>query len=244
MLRVRPDIVRRLMQQLKTELKDVRRIGVYRRNGVEAFADLATLEEVNRKVHLDPELVKSISAMSRAPGPPNKNPLFRRAVETILPQQTYETIDGARVLTLFQPLRNLKECQDCHGTDHEVRGVPQISLGLEKLDTQLRSGPNRQSRSSCDYCRRDRALLIVMGRLVLQPIVRVVTAARRIGGGDFEARVPLGSGDEIGQLGAAINDMTGRLKMAYEELAEKNKTLDETLHSLQDSMKRWSCWNN
>ena len=40
MLRVRPDIVRRLMQQLKTELKDVRRIGVYRRNGVEAFADL------------------------------------------------------------------------------------------------------------------------------------------------------------------------------------------------------------
>ena len=55
MLRVRPDIVRRLMQQLKTELKDVRRIGVYRRNGVEAFADLETLEEVNRKVHLGQE---------------------------------------------------------------------------------------------------------------------------------------------------------------------------------------------
>ena len=239
MLRVRPDIVRRLMQQLKTELKDVRRIGVYRRNGVEAFADLATLEEVNRKVHLDPELVKSISAMSRAPGPPNKNPLFRRAVETILPEQTYETIDGARVLTLFQPLRNLKECQDCHGTDHEVRGVLQISLGLEKLDAQLRAVRNRQILVALvTIVAVTVTLLIVMGRLVLQPIARVVAAARRIGGGDFEARVPLGSGDEIGQLGAVINDMTGRLKMAYEELAEKNKTLDETLHSLQDSMKR------
>jgi hypothetical protein len=101
MLRVRPDIVRRLMQQLKTELKDVRRIGVYRRNGVEAFADLATLEEVNRKVHLDPELVKSISAMSRAPGPPNKNPLFRRAVETILPEQIYETLTALVCLLCF-----------------------------------------------------------------------------------------------------------------------------------------------
>src|SRR5712692_11912213 len=96
MLRVRPDIVRRLMQQLKTELKDVQRIGVYRRSGVEAFADLETLDEVNRKVDLDPELVKSIAAMSRAPGPPIKNPLFTRAVETVLPQQTYETVEDRK----------------------------------------------------------------------------------------------------------------------------------------------------
>ena len=82
--------------------------------------------------------------MSRAPGPPNKNPLFRRAVETILPEQIYESIDGARVLTLFQPLRNLKECQACHRTDHEVRGVLQISLGLEKLDAQILAARNRQ----------------------------------------------------------------------------------------------------
>ena len=49
----------------------------------------------------------------------------------------------------------------------------------------------------------------------------------------------MGSRDEIGLLGTVINDMTGRLKMAYGGLEEaKNKTLDETLHNLQDSMKR------
>jgi class 3 adenylate cyclase/HAMP domain-containing protein len=239
MLRVRPDIVRRLMQQLKTELKDVRRIGVYRRNGIEAFANLETLEEVNRKVHLDPELVRSISAMGRAPGPPITNPLFRRVVETILPEQIYETIDGARVLTLFQPLRNLKECQSCHGTDHEVRGVLQISLGLEKFDAELRAARNRQILVALvTIVAVTVTLLIAMGRLVLQPVARVAAAARGIGGGDFEARVPVGSEDEIGQLGTVMNDMTGRLKMAYENLAQKNKTLDETLHNLQDSMKR------
>ncbi|HEX2933445.1 MAG TPA: adenylate/guanylate cyclase domain-containing protein, partial [Candidatus Binatia bacterium] len=239
MLRVRPDIVRRLIQQLKADLKQVRRINVYRRNGVEAFADLDTLQEVNRKVHLDPELVRSISEMVRTPGPPVSNPLFRRAVETTLPEQMYETIDGARVLTLFQPLRNLKECQSCHGTDHEVRGVLQISLGLESLDAQLRAARNQQIFVALStIVAVTVTLLIAMGHLVLRPVARVAAAARRIGGGDFEARVPMGSEDEIGQLGAVINDMTARLRMAYESLAEKNRTLDETLHNLQDSMKR------
>jgi class 3 adenylate cyclase len=77
-----------------------------------------------------------------------------------------------------------------------------------------------------------------MGRLVLRPVARVAVAARRIGGGDFKARVPINSEDEIGQLGTVINDMTTRLKTAHEELAEKNRTLDETLHNLQNSMKR------
>jgi class 3 adenylate cyclase len=239
MLRVRPDIVRRLLQQLKTELKGVQRISVYRRNGVEAFADLETLEEVNREVHLDPELVRSISAMVRDPGAPIKNPLFRRAVESMLPQQIYETMDGARVLTLFQPLRNLKECQSCHGTDHDVRGVLQISLGLENLDAQLRAARNRQILVALlTIVAVIVTLLTAMGRLVLRPVARVAVAARRIGGGDFKARVPVNSEDEIGQLGTVINDMTTRLKTAHEELAEKNRTLDETLHNLQNSMKR------
>ncbi len=239
MLRVRPDIVRRLIQQLQSELKDVQRIGVYRRNGVEAFADLETLEEVNRKVDLDPELVKSISELSRAPGPPIKNPLFSRAVETVLPQQTYETVDGTRVLTLFQPLRNLVECQSCHGKDHQVRGVLRVSLGLEKLDAELRATRNRQILVALlTIFAVTVTVLMTLGKLVLQPVARVAAAARRIGGGDFEARVPVGSKDEIGQLGTVINDMTGRLKQAYEELEDKNKTLDETLRNLRDSMKR------
>jgi class 3 adenylate cyclase len=136
-------------------------------------------------------------------------------------------------------LRNLKECQICHGKDHEVRGVLQISLGLENLDTELRAARNRQIVIALlTIAAVTLTLLLVIGRLVLRPVARVAAAAQRIGGGDFEARVPVGGEDEIGQLGTVINDMTGRLKVAYEELAEKNKTLDETLHSLQDSVKR------
>ena len=239
MLRVRPDIVRGLIQRLKSELKDVRRIDVYRRNGVEAFSDLETLQQVSHRVNLDAQLVRSISAMSRAPGPRNTNPLFNRAVETVLPQQMYEIIDGARVLTLFQPLRNLKECQNCHGTDHEVRGVLQISLGLENLDAELRTARNRQiTIALLTIGAVTLTLLCVMNRLVLRPVAVVTAAAFRIGGGDFEASVAVDSKDEIGRLAAVINDTSTRLKAAYAELAGKNKALDETLHHLRESMKR------
>jgi hypothetical protein len=60
MLRVRPDIVRRLIQQLKTELTDVQRIGVYRRNGVEAFADPETLGEVSIKQASIPKVMQQL----------------------------------------------------------------------------------------------------------------------------------------------------------------------------------------
>ncbi len=56
--------------------------------------------------------------MRREPGARISHPLFTRAVETIAPQETEEGLDGSRVLTVFQPLRNLQECQGCHGDDH------------------------------------------------------------------------------------------------------------------------------
>ncbi|MGH7775063.1 MAG: adenylate/guanylate cyclase domain-containing protein [Candidatus Binatia bacterium] len=239
MLEGRPDIIRRLLQEMKTDLQNVHHLDVYRRNGVEAFTDLETVKELDMAGYLQADLVKRISKMERAPGAKISDPLFSRAVETVEPQETYEMADGARFLTLFQPLRNLAECQDCHGRDHQVRGVLRVSLGLEKLEAELRQGRNRQIIVALlTILGVTATVMIFMGRVVLRPIARVAAAAQRIGGGDFNASVAVDSQDEIGQLGTVINDMTGRLKQAHDELEAKNKALDETLHNLRDSMKR------
>jgi len=242
MLEGRPDIIRRLMHELKHELKEVRHLDVYRRNGVEAFSDLETVEQLEMAGYIQPDLVERISKMRREPGMRIGHPLFKRAVETVMPQQAYESAgspDGGRLLTLFQPLRNLTECQDCHGTDHQVRGVLRVSLGLEKLDAELRAARNRQiTVGLLTILGVAATLMVFMGRVVLRPIARVAGVARRIGAGDFGAQVSHRSLDEIGQLAQAINEMTRRLKQAYEELEAKNKALDETLSNLRDSMKR------
>ncbi|MBI2553568.1 MAG: HAMP domain-containing protein [Candidatus Rokubacteria bacterium] len=239
MLQARPDVIRRLVQDLRSELKDVRRLDVYRANGVEAFSDLETLNRVNQLAKLDPEVVKRIYRMHREPGERISHPLFTRAVETITSQETYESLDGGRVLTLFRPLENRKRCQACHGEDHRVRGVVRITLGVEKLDAELRAARNRQIVIAALTILGVAATVVVfLGRVVLEPIARVAAAARRVGAGDFDVRVATVSRDEIGDLGRVINDMADHLKAARADLEARNAELATTLHSLRESMEK------
>jgi len=239
MLEGRPDITRQLVGQLKAEIKDVRRLDVYRRNGVEAFTDLETVNEVNRNAGLETTLIERIAKMKRDPGEPITHPLFTRAVETVELQEADELVDGLRALTLFRPLRNQPKCQECHGTDHQVRGVVRISLGLDKLDAELRAARWRQILiAALTILGVAAALVVSTGRLILQPIGRVAGAARRIGAGDFDARVTLPGRDEIGQLGRVVNDMAERLQTARADLEARNTELAATLQSLKDSMQK------
>jgi class 3 adenylate cyclase len=73
---------------------------------------------------------------------------------------------------------------------------------------------------------------------VLEPLRRVASTARRIGDGDFEARVPIRSTDEIGQLGGVVNDMAVHLKAARADLEARNAELASTLESLRESMQK------
>jgi class 3 adenylate cyclase/HAMP domain-containing protein len=239
MLEGRPDIILRLVQELKKQLKDVRVLDVYRRNGVEAFSDLKTVEEIDAGGMLGAELVERLTKMHRDPGKTISDPLFTRAVETLAPQETYETNSVGRALTFFHPLENRKECQDCHGDDHKVRGVVRVSLGVERLDADLRAARNRQLMVALlTILGVTASLVIFLGRVVLRPISLVAAAARRIGGGDFETRVTMQSQHEIGDLGRAINDMAGRLQSAHENLETRNAELAGALDSLKESMQK------
>src|SRR5262249_59064590 len=101
------------------EIKGVRRLDVYRRNGVQAFMDLETMNEVNRNAGLETNLIERITKMKREPGERETHPLFTRAVETMEPQEADEVVNGSRALTLFPPLRNPPHSQDCPGPHHQ-----------------------------------------------------------------------------------------------------------------------------
>jgi class 3 adenylate cyclase len=64
-------------------------------------------------------------------------------------------------------------------------------------------------------------LTLLLTRSVLSPVRELVDATQRVKGGDFSARVPVTSGDEIGQLARSFNEMlTGleereRLRAAF-----------------------------
>src|SRR2546427_1487438 len=73
MLQERPDVTRTMIQELKSSSL-VEGFTIYRRNGVEAFTDLATAGDVARRAGLAPEVLANISKMQRAPGAPMSGP--------------------------------------------------------------------------------------------------------------------------------------------------------------------------
>ncbi|NNF29656.1 MAG: HAMP domain-containing protein [Gemmatimonadetes bacterium] len=85
----------------------------------------------------------------------------------------------------------------------ELRQLRSVSLWLSTLLTLLVIG----------------LALYVSGRIVA-PVRRLVSATRALGTGELDTRVDVITTDEIGELGAAFNDMATRLSQSAERLRE------------------------
>jgi class 3 adenylate cyclase/HAMP domain-containing protein len=238
MLQERPDITRGLIQDLRSA-SPVEGITVYRTNGVEAFADLETLRQVRKEAELPENVVASIEKMRREPGRAATSALFTRAVETMQPQESLETVSGATLFTLHQPIANQEKCQGCHGTESRVRAVVRVTTSMEPVFAEVRTQRNRQLLIALLTIVAAAGVLAVAMRLVVvRPVHELARVARRIGEGDFDARAAAASRDELGELGLALNDMTGHLARAQHDLAARNTELATALANLQASRQR------
>lgn len=65
--------------------------------------------------------------------------------------------------------------------------------------------------------------LLLGARFVGQPIHKLIAAARRIGGGDFSARIQLEQHDELAELAQEMNDMALRLAQAIEQVRHADR---------------------
>jgi adenylate cyclase len=62
---------------------------------------------------------------------------------------------------------------------------------------------------------------MLLARRMLIPIRALNTGARRLGGGDFEHRIEIRTGDELEQLAGQFNSMAGQLREIYSDLERK-----------------------
>jgi class 3 adenylate cyclase/HAMP domain-containing protein len=238
MLQERPDVTRTVVQELKGS-SPVEGLVIYRRNGVEAFTDLATLEEVKKNADLSPAVLENIQRMSRQPADRASGAAFAKALQTLAIQETLEVDGGVTLFTLHHPIPNRERCQGCHGDDHTVRAVVRVATSMEPVLAEVRRHRNRQALIAVVTIAAAAGLLTVaMRRIVVRPVESLAIAARQVGSGDFEARAPRMARDELGQLGAAFNEMTERLARAYQDLESKNAELTTALANLKESRQR------
>jgi signal transduction histidine kinase len=70
-------------------------------------------------------------------------------------------------------------------------------------------------------------------RSVVQPVLTVAQASRRLAEGDMTARVPPVRDDEIGDLARAFNSMADSLEMSQDALAERSRELERSNRELE-----------
>jgi NtrC-family two-component system sensor histidine kinase KinB len=77
-----------------------------------------------------------------------------------------------------------------------------------------------------------------LSRAVLQPIQLLTGAARELGQGNLDAKVPIMTRDELGELALAFNQMAAQLREyragTTEEIARLHRTMEATLASFPD----------
>jgi signal transduction histidine kinase len=62
------------------------------------------------------------------------------------------------------------------------------------------------------------ASAVVMGRWLTRPIVALTRVSRRVAAGDWTVRADASTGDEVGELGRAFNEMTATVQGTLDEL--------------------------
>jgi signal transduction histidine kinase len=76
----------------------------------------------------------------------------------------------------------------------------------------------------------------LLSRVLTVSIVRLSNAAREMAQGNLQARVVVDSGDEIGSLGEAFNDMAASLNKSRLEIEEYNRTLEKRVRKRTEAL--------
>lgn len=131
--------------------------------------------------------------------------------------------DGHRVVGMVTAIYNEPSCwtAQCHAhpASQRVLGVVDVGLSLENADRDIAE----VARHTGAYGALALACLagivaLSVGHLVGRPVRQLADATHRVAHGDLSGKIPVASGDELGQLAIDFNHMADALRAARSEL--------------------------
>ena len=181
-------------------------IEVLRRDGSEAFRDLATVTAVNKYL--------GKQRFYREPSHPDGLQTATDAFEKALRGETAVDTRTAGKITLLLPISQDAECTACHGyDDSSLRGVLRLSLSTEFAEKRIESmRTNLWMLSAVLVLVLGTALWLALRFSVLRPIARLRDAILKVAQGDRQARLPVGRRDELGEVASIFNQMQVALR--------------------------------
>jgi len=154
-------------------------------------------------------------------------PEIRAALEQGYGENTrYSITLGQRMMYIAVPISH----------EGQVLAVARGALSLAAVETAVRAVT-----ISVITAMAVATLLIIMAawlisRISTRPIRRLTTAARQIASGDFEQRIPVDTGDEIGDLARSFNDMSLKLSGTVQAISRDRTRLAAILDNMADGV--------
>lgn len=166
------------------------------------------------------------------------------------PQWLRTQVEGQEVLRTTLGIENESDCWLCHDRNQRVLGMTLVDYSQRRFSETSRLALFALSGTAAlILVLVSLALYVLVNTLVIRPLRGMVTTTRAVAQGDWDQRVPVHSGDEVGRLGDAFNEMTGQVATAYadvqralaareEKAAELQRALDEVQqsHAAQDRL--------
>lgn len=141
-----------------------------------------------------------------------------------------ERQDELRVVT---PIVNRVECHGCHDPAQHILGAIAVTLGTSPIEAFVTSHA-RLLAGLVSFI-----LLLALGtvsrllsRSVLEPLSAIVQTVRAVSAGDYSARAVVQTGDELGMLARAFNDMSSQVEHSTRALNDRAAELAKRLSAL------------
>lgn len=80
-------------------------------------------------------------------------------------------------------------------------------------------------------------LAYLLARLITQPLGELAQGAQAIAEGRFDHRIPVKSGDEVGRLGAAFNEMSAKLRDTITQLSTSRDQLQRAIRRVGETLR-------
>ncbi|GAB4284832.1 MAG: ATP-binding protein [Deferrisomatales bacterium] len=150
---------------------------------------------------------------------------------------------GVEVLGITKAIYNQESCYTaaCHAhpADQDILGVLDTVVSLERMRVQTRAYTKRLVGVTA-------AMIVVIWAsltclvqaLVNRPLREILRHTRRVADLQFHTGVHLDSRDEIGELARAFNDMTGKLRVARDELEGWGRNLEAKVQERTRELER------
>ncbi|MBE9502553.1 MAG: PAS domain S-box protein [Proteobacteria bacterium] len=153
-----------------------------------------------------------------------------RVLETVAPVYSEVFEGGREELVMTEDIFSADK-EDSVVTGYVVVGLSTAGLGVRLMDL----GKDLLLIAAAFYLPGMFILALVM-RLYLRPVVTVARGAERIAEGDLDIRIDVTSGDEIGVMANAFNQMVESLSKTISEVKEGAEEIENLLEGAMDGI--------